>query len=138
MMFATKHVAAVTLLWALTSLSWAQQSESPTGTNPPAQNESAPSGGKQDASAQQANKNNKDKKDSIQELGEGKVTGTSNDRLFYALPNFLTLQGTQKVPPLSAKEKFKVIALGTFDYFEYPWWGALAAINQAENNEPGY
>jgi hypothetical protein len=42
------------------------------------------------------------------------------------------------VPPLSAKDKFKVVALGTFDYFEYPWWGALAAISQAENNEPGY
>lgn len=66
------------------------------------------------------------------------MAGTSNDRLFYALPNFLTLQGRQKLPPLSTKDKFKVVALGTFDYFEYPWWGILASINQADNNEPGY
>ena len=75
---------------------------------------------------------------SIQEVPEGKVAGTSNDRLFYALPNFLTLQGTAKLPPMSAKDKFRVVALGTFDYFEYPWWGALAAISQAQNSEPAF
>jgi hypothetical protein len=39
---------------------------------------------------------------------------------------------------MRAKDKFKVVALGTFDYVEYPWWGVLAAINQAEDNERGY
>lgn len=80
----------------------------------------------------------KQKPTSVQETGEGKVAGTSNDRLFYTLPNFLTLQGSEKLPPMTAKDKFKVVALGTFDYVEYPWWGLLAAINQAENNEPAF
>jgi hypothetical protein len=75
---------------------------------------------------------------SIQELPEGKVAGTSNDRLFYTLPNFLTLERTRQLPPMRKKDKFKVVALGTFDYVEYPWWGLLAAINQAENNEPAF
>ena len=66
------------------------------------------------------------------------MAGTSNDRLFYTLPNFLTLQGAGKLPPMSTKDKFKVVALGTFDYVEYPWWGLLAAISQADNSEPGY
>lgn len=69
---------------------------------------------------------------------QGKVAGTSNDRLFYTLPNFLTLENGGKLPPLSAKEKFKVVALGTFDPVQYPWWGLLAAISQAENSEPAY
>ena len=69
---------------------------------------------------------------------KGKVEGTSNDRLFYALPNFLTLQSKGQLPPLSAKDKFKVVALSTFDPVQYPWWGLLAAINQAENNERAY
>lgn len=139
MKFAAKNFAALALLWALTSFCWAQQGESQTDSAPPAQTEPATAGtGKQDAGAKPADQENKDKKTSIQEVGEGKVAGTSNDRLFYALPNFLTLQGTQKLPPLSTKDKFKVVALGTFDYFEYPWWGSLAAISQAENNEPGY
>jgi hypothetical protein len=69
---------------------------------------------------------------------QGKVAGTSNDRLFYTLPNFLTLQNADKAPPLSAKEKFKVVALGTFDPVQYPWWGLLSAISQAENSEPAF
>ena len=68
----------------------------------------------------------------------GKVEGTSNDRLFYALPNFLSLQKGQKLPPLSAKDKFKVVALGTFDPIQFPWWGLLSAIGQAEDSERGY
>jgi hypothetical protein len=92
----------------------------------------------QTAQTQQTPTSDKEKSKSIQEIPEGKVAGTSNDRLFYALPNFLTLQGTAKLPPMSTKDKFKVVALGTFDYFEYPWWAALAAISQAQNSEPAF
>jgi hypothetical protein len=70
--------------------------------------------------------------------GQGKVAGTSNDRLFYTLPNFLTLQQSRKLPPLTVGEKFKVVALGNFDPVQYPWWGLLSAISQAENSEPAY
>ena len=66
------------------------------------------------------------------------TTGTSNDRLFYTLPNFLTIENAKQIPPLSAKEKFKVVARSSFDYVEYPWYGFLAAVSQAENSEPGY
>lgn len=69
---------------------------------------------------------------------QGKVPGTSNDRLFYALPNFLTLNNGGKFPPMTAKEKFKAVALGTFDPVQYPWWGLLAAISQADNDDPAY
>ena len=64
--------------------------------------------------------------------------GTSNDRLFYALPNFLSLENAGKVPPLTAKQKFAVVARGTFDPVQFPWWGLLAGINQADNAEPAY
>jgi hypothetical protein len=69
---------------------------------------------------------------------QGKVAGTSNDRLFYTLPNFLTLQNVGQLPPLTVKEKFKVVALSTFDPVEYPWWALLAAIGQADNSEPQF
>ena len=69
---------------------------------------------------------------------KGKVSGTSNDRLFYALPNFLSLETTSKLPPLTAKQKYAVVARGTFDPVQYPWWAFLSAISQAENSEPGY
>jgi hypothetical protein len=68
----------------------------------------------------------------------GKVEGTSNDRLFYTLPNFLTLQNKSQLPPMSVRDKYKVVALGTFDYVEYPWWAVLAAISQSQNSEPAF
>lgn len=68
----------------------------------------------------------------------GTSSGTSNDRLFLALPNFLTLENAGKVPPLTTGQKFKVVARGTFDKVEFPWYGAISGISQAENSEPGY
>ncbi len=62
--------------------------------------------------------------------------GTSNDRLFYALPNFMTVQGTEA--PLTPGGKFRVVARSSFDYFQFTWYGLLAGISQAENSEPGY
>jgi len=63
---------------------------------------------------------------------------TSKDRLFFALPNFLTLENAGQVPPLTVGQKFKVVARGSFDYIQIPWYAALAGISQAENSEPGY
>jgi hypothetical protein len=70
--------------------------------------------------------------------GQGKVKGTSNDRLMGVLPNFLTLENGGNLPPLSTKEKYKVVALGTFDPVQFGWWGFLSAIGQANDSEPGY
>jgi hypothetical protein len=68
----------------------------------------------------------------------GKNAGTSNDRLFFALPNFLTLQNAGQVPPLTTGQKFKVVFRSSFDPVQYAWYGFLSGISQAENSEPGY
>ena len=78
-----------------------------------------------------------DKKDD-KDKSKDKNSGTSNDRLFYTLPNFLTLENGANLPPLTAAQKFKVVTRGSFDYVQYPWYAFLAAISQAENSEPGY
>jgi hypothetical protein len=62
----------------------------------------------------------------------------SNDRLFYALPNFLTVENADQLPPLTTGQKFKLQARSQFDLVEFPWYGFLAAISQATNSEPGY
>lgn len=64
-------------------------------------------------------------------------TGTSNDRLFYALPNFLTVQNTN-LPPMTARQKFKAVVRSSFDYVQYPWYAFQAGLDQAQNSEPGY
>jgi len=53
------------------------------------------------------------------------------------LPNFLTVE-TKNVPPLTVGQKFKVVARGSFDPIEIPWYAFLAGVSQAENSEPGY
>lgn len=65
-------------------------------------------------------------------------SGTSKDRLFYTLPNFLTLENVGQVPPLTTKQKFGVVTRGSFDYVQYPWYAFLSGISQAEDSEPGY
>jgi hypothetical protein len=65
-------------------------------------------------------------------------TGTSKDRLFWTLPNFLTVSNSSTVPPLTAGQKFKVVARGSFDPFELGFIGVVTAIDQAENTEPAY
>ena len=77
-------------------------------------------------------------KDTQGKDSQGEKSGTSNDRLFFTLPNFLTLENASQVPPLTAGQKFKVVARSSFDYVQYPWYGFLAGISQAENSEPGY
>jgi hypothetical protein len=78
------------------------------------------------------------RKDGQDGKSQGQTSGTSNDRLFFTLPNFLTLENAGKVPPLTTGQKLKVVTRTSFDYVNYPWFGFLAALGQAGNSEPGY
>jgi hypothetical protein len=64
--------------------------------------------------------------------------GTSNDRLFYVLPNFMTLEESEHVPPLTTKEKFAVTARGIYDPAEFALTGIVALLGQASNSDPSY
>jgi hypothetical protein len=103
----------------------AQQSTPPAQPKPDAGQPAAPQASSQDKTNQNP------------DIKQQEKTGTSNDRLFFALPNFLTVE-SKNVPPLTAGQKFKVVARGSFDYIQIPWYAALAGISQAENSEPGY
>jgi|HubBroStandDraft_5_1064220.scaffolds.fasta_scaffold13403_2 hypothetical protein len=65
-------------------------------------------------------------------------TGTSNDRLFYVLPNFLTIEESEKLPPLTTKEKFAVTARGIYDPAEFGLTAIVALLGQASNSDPSY
>jgi hypothetical protein len=116
----------------LCSLSSAAQDAQPAGA-PAASQKPAPTA----QGTANDDKNEKDK-DKDKNANKDQNSGTSNDRLFYALPNFLTLESGAQVPPLTAKGKFKVVARSSFDYVQIPWYGFLAGVSQAENSEPGY
>jgi hypothetical protein len=138
--FALKCTACFVLASSCPLLCPAQQP--PAGSDPSQQQSQAPAQGQTPPSGQQPAQQPPDKdpikKSDQPATGQGKVEGTSNDRLFYTLPDFLTLPDTGKLPPLSTKDKFKVVALGTFDPVEYPWWGILSAIGQAHDGDPAF
>jgi hypothetical protein len=66
------------------------------------------------------------------------ANGTSNDRIFFALPNFLTVENADHAPKLSAGKKFKVTARSSFDPVTFVWHGLQVGISQAYNSKPAY
>src|SRR5580693_1181436 len=99
--------ATVCMLLLATVPALAQQDPAP-GQQPPSTQQQPAKG--------EADKNDKNKSQTEQ-------SGTSKDRLFFALPNFLTVENAGQIPPLSSGEKFKVVARSSFDYVEFPWYG---------------
>jgi hypothetical protein len=137
-----KFAARLTVCFALTSLctslSAAQQTTPPSSPHASAQTQpQASPASTQPTPAPQPSSDTGNKK-SAAAGGQGKNAGTSNDRLLGVLPNFLTLETGETLPPLTPKQKFAVVARGTFDAVQYPWWGLLAAINQADDSEPAF
>ncbi len=61
-----------------------------------------------------------------------------NDRIFYALPNYLTVENAKSLPPLTAGQKFKLVAEGTFDPLEFAFLALEAGVNQASNTNPTF
>ena len=103
----------------------------PVGPSTPAPAVDAPA----NATPQAADSKNREKD---QDKSGKDDKGTSNDRLFFALPNFLTLENSAHVPPLTAGQKFKVVARSSFDPVQFVWYGFLAGISQAQDSEPGF
>jgi len=70
--------------------------------------------------------------------GSPPQSGTSSTRLFWALPNFSTVESSTQLPPLTAGQKFKLVARGMFDPAEFVWVGLITGIDQASNANPTY
>lgn len=64
--------------------------------------------------------------------------GTSNDHMFDLIPNFLTLENAENVPPLTTGQKFKAVARGAFDWGEFVWIAGISGVDQLANSEPAY
>jgi hypothetical protein len=65
-------------------------------------------------------------------------SGTSNDRLLWALPNFLTVENAADVTPLTTTQKFHETIRSSFDYADYGWYAFVAGLSQRDGSEPGY
>src|ERR1700683_5437223 len=65
-------------------------------------------------------------------------TGTSKDRIFWTMPNFLTVEDADNIPPLSSGQKFKVVGRSLIDPSEFVLVGFVAGRGQAGNSDPSY
>jgi hypothetical protein len=61
-----------------------------------------------------------------------------NDRMFFVMPNYLTVQNEGQVASIPWKEKFAITAKGSFDPYEFVVVGILSGIRQAENAYPAF
>jgi hypothetical protein len=61
-----------------------------------------------------------------------------DDRIFWALPNLLTVEKASSLPPLTTGQKFKTVAQGCFDPVEFAFIGIQASVSQADDADPTY
>jgi hypothetical protein len=101
-------------------------------TDPPMLQASSP------AASQDPPQDSKTQGDQGKQKPDDQTGGKSNDRLFWVLPNFLTVKNAKDVPPLTTKQKYALVTEGSFDVVEYPWYAVLAGISQVNDSEPGF
>ena len=61
-----------------------------------------------------------------------------NDRILWALPNYLTVENATSLPPLTIGQKFKLVGQGTFDPVEFAFLALESGVNQASNTNPTF
>src|SRR5580700_708765 len=111
---------------------WAQQQQAqPTGSPAATQ---APAAKQPQSGQAQGGSSTKEQKN-IQHEQE---TGTSQDRLFWTMPNFLTMENTENIPPLTSGDKFKVVGRSLIDPSEFVLIGFVAGLGQASDSNPTY
>jgi hypothetical protein len=66
------------------------------------------------------------------------VDPADKDRIFGVMPNYTTVTGAQKAPPITSRESFKMAALDSFDPFVYPLFGFIAEVSQLQDKPPSW
>jgi hypothetical protein len=127
----------------LSSAFCAGQSVPQPQTSDPAQSSQSPaaSSSRQDKPGDQpaAQSNSQDQNNLAQEdAKKAEDPKKKDDRMFYVMPNYLTVDGQAQVPPVSWKEKFAMAAKGSFDPYEFTIVGIVAGIRQADNSSPAF
>ena len=61
-----------------------------------------------------------------------------DDRIFWTLPNYLTVENASSLPPLTPIQKWNLVARDTFDPVIFAFIGVEAGAYQASNANPTY
>ncbi len=66
------------------------------------------------------------------------VMGTKEDRLFWFIPNYRTVEERRSTPFISAADKFLIATKDSLDPFAFPAAGFFAGIAQVQNEYPSW
>jgi hypothetical protein len=116
------------------------QSAPQTQTSDPAQSSQSPAAGasKQAKPGDQTSAQSNSQDPSTPVQPDTKKKKGKDDRMFYVMPNYLTVDTQSQVKPISWKEKFAISAKGSFDPYEFTIVGIVAGIRQEENSFPAF
>jgi hypothetical protein len=64
--------------------------------------------------------------------------GTKEDRLFWVIPNYQTVEERRSTPSISAADKFLIATKDSFDPYAFPIAGFYASIAQGQNEYPSW
>jgi hypothetical protein len=59
-------------------------------------------------------------------------------RILFIIPNFRSVSANQKLPPLTPKDKFKLLVSDTFDYSSFVEVGLIAGFSDLHKGEPEF
>jgi hypothetical protein len=137
---ALANLPVLLLCYQLTAAVFCCAQTAPESQKPPSA--SAP---KQDSASDQSpaqgqlpDQNSTVQNDTKKENTKREDTKKKDDRMFYVMPNYLTVDGEAQTPPVSWKEKFAMAAKGSFDPYEFFIVGVVAGIRQADNSNPDF
>jgi hypothetical protein len=110
--------------------------QQPSAPDHPGQDKSTgqPSVAQPSATQSPTQNNSQDQKSAAQKEEEKK----KSQRMFYVMPNYLTVDNQSNVPPINWKEKFAITLKGSFDPYEFVIVGVVAGIRQAEDSYPAF
>jgi hypothetical protein len=140
--------AAASITFGINNLRAQQQNQPPAQANPPAQQQDAPKASSPQATpapqtppgaqTQPAPTTEPTKQTQPTAPTKSAAQAQKDDRIFFALPNLLTVEKGNSRQPLTTKQKFKTVAQGCFDPVEVVFIGVQAGIGQADNTDPTY
>jgi hypothetical protein len=122
-------LAMLTSLLLIALPAFCQESQESSSASP-----AAPSAQSETGDQSPARNSSKDQNSPTQQ----ETAKSKNDRMFYVMPNYLTVDNESEVKPVTWKEKFSMTAKGSFDPYEFVVVGVLSGIRQAENTYPAF
>lgn len=66
------------------------------------------------------------------------LEGKQTRRILGIIPNFRSVSVDEKLPPISTRDKFKLMLDDNFDYSNFIFVGILAGVGQAEDSYPEF